>query len=201
MGPFRSTPSTALPSPTCPTPNTPTAFPAAAPWRPTSSTPARPTSSSSRSGKRPSWPTLWWWASTGRGGQPHHHRRPAHPGPAAGRLGRGRHRRHPPSCAAKRGWLTAEDGRRVFAAYSLGNFLSTQSKKDQLIGAVLTLRLQKTTSPDGAVQLEVLDPQLHPHRHPLRRGQVGRAHLPLPGLHPRAGRRPRGAGQLQRFQL
>ena len=60
------------------------------------------------------------------------------------------------------GWLTAEDGRRVFAAYSLGNFLSTQSKKDQLIGAVLTLRLQKTTSPDGAVQLEVLDPQLHP---------------------------------------
>ena len=60
------------------------------------------------------------------------------------------------------GWLTAEDGRLVFAAYSLGNFLSTQSKKDQLIGAVLTLRLQKTTSPDGAVQLEVLDPQLHP---------------------------------------
>ena len=60
------------------------------------------------------------------------------------------------------GWLTAEDGRRVFAAYSLGNFLSTQSKKDQLIGAVLTLRLQKTTSPDGTVQLEVLDPQLHP---------------------------------------
>ena len=60
------------------------------------------------------------------------------------------------------GWLTAEDGRRVFAAYSLGNFLSTQSKKDQLIGAVLTLRLQKTTSPDGTVQLEVLDPLLHP---------------------------------------
>ena len=60
------------------------------------------------------------------------------------------------------GWLTAEDGRRVFAAYSLGNFLSTQSKKDQLIGAVLTLRLQKTTSPDGTVRLEVLDPQLHP---------------------------------------
>ena len=60
------------------------------------------------------------------------------------------------------GWLTAEDGRRVFAAYSLGNFLSTQSKKDQLIGAVLTLRLQKTTSPARTVQLEVLDPQLHP---------------------------------------
>ena len=60
------------------------------------------------------------------------------------------------------GWLTAADGRQVFVAYSLGNFLSTQSKKDQLIGAVLTLQLQKTTSPDGAVQLEVLDPRLHP---------------------------------------
>lgn len=59
-------------------------------------------------------------------------------------------------------WLTAEDGRQVFVAYSLGNFLSTQSKKDQLIGAILTLRLQKTTSPDGTVRLEVLDPQLHP---------------------------------------
>ena len=68
---------------------------------------------------------------------------------------------HPP-VLQNAGWLTAEDGRRVFAAYSLGNFLSTQSKKDQLIGAVLTLRLQKTTSPNGAVQLEVLDPQLHP---------------------------------------
>ena len=60
------------------------------------------------------------------------------------------------------GWLTAADGRQVFVAYSLGNFLSTQSKKDQLIGAVLTLQLQKTTSPDGTVQLEVLDPRLHP---------------------------------------
>ena len=59
-------------------------------------------------------------------------------------------------------WLTAADGRRAFVAYSLGNFLSTQSKKDQLIGAVLTLRLQKTTQPDGTVRLEVLDPQLHP---------------------------------------
>ena len=59
-------------------------------------------------------------------------------------------------------WLTAADGRRAFVDYSLGNFLSTQSKKDQLIGAVLTLRLQKTTQPDGTVRLEVLDPQLHP---------------------------------------
>ena len=59
-------------------------------------------------------------------------------------------------------WLTAADGRRAFVAYSLGNFLSTQSKPDQLIGAVLTLRLQKTTDPGGSVRREVLDPQLHP---------------------------------------
>ena len=59
-------------------------------------------------------------------------------------------------------WRTAADGRKVFVAYSLGNFLSTQSKKDQLIGAILTLRLEKTTAPDGAVTLSVQDPQLHP---------------------------------------
>lgn len=59
-------------------------------------------------------------------------------------------------------WRTAADGRQVFVAYSLGNFLSTQSKKDQLIGAILTLRLQKTTAPDGTVVLEVLNPRLHP---------------------------------------
>lgn len=59
-------------------------------------------------------------------------------------------------------WRTAADGRPVFVAYSLGNFLSTQSKKDQLIGTILTLRFQKTTDPDGTVTLELLDPKLHP---------------------------------------
>ena len=53
-------------------------------------------------------------------------------------------------------WLTAADGRRSFAAYSLGNFLSTQSRPDQLVGAILTLQLQKTTQPNGSVQCEVL---------------------------------------------
>ena len=47
-------------------------------------------------------------------------------------------------------------------AYSLGNFLSTQSRPDQLVGAILTLQLQKTTQPNGSVQCEVLAPQLHP---------------------------------------
>lgn len=59
-------------------------------------------------------------------------------------------------------WLTAEDGRQVFVAYSLGNFLSTQSHKDQLIGAILTFRLQKVTDPDGTVALAVCEPELHP---------------------------------------
>ncbi len=59
-------------------------------------------------------------------------------------------------------WLTAADGRQVFAAYSLGNFISTQEKPDQLIGAILTVQLEKTTEPDGSVQRAVLTPQLIP---------------------------------------
>ena len=59
-------------------------------------------------------------------------------------------------------WLTAQDGRQTFVAYSLGNFLSTQNRPDQLVGAILTLQLQKTTDPDGTVHCAVLDPKLHP---------------------------------------
>ncbi len=59
-------------------------------------------------------------------------------------------------------WLTAADGRQCFVAYSLGNFLSTQSKPDQLVGAVLTVDLNKTVDPDGTVHRSVTDPKLHP---------------------------------------
>lgn len=59
-------------------------------------------------------------------------------------------------------WLTAADGRQVFTAYSLGNMISSQSKPDQLIGAILTLELRKTTQPDGTVSLAVLEPKLTP---------------------------------------
>lgn len=59
-------------------------------------------------------------------------------------------------------WRTAADGRNVFVAYSLGNFLSTQSKPDQVIGAVLTLDLEQTVEPDGTVHCAVLNPKLHP---------------------------------------
>ena len=57
-------------------------------------------------------------------------------------------------------WLTAEDGRKVFTAYSLGNFLSTQNQPDQLVGAILTVQLQKVTNPDGSAQCTVLEPKL-----------------------------------------
>ena len=59
-------------------------------------------------------------------------------------------------------WKTSVDGRQTFVAYSLGNFLSTQSKPDQLIGAILTLELNKTMDPDGSVHCAVASPQLHP---------------------------------------
>ncbi len=55
-------------------------------------------------------------------------------------------------------WLTAADGRNVFAAYSLGNFLSTQRKPDQLIGAILSVQLEQTTEPDGSCPLRVRGP-------------------------------------------
>ena len=58
-------------------------------------------------------------------------------------------------------WRTAADGRNVFVAYSLGNFLSTQSKPDQLFGAILTLDLEQTTEPDGSVHCAVRGPKLH----------------------------------------
>ena len=57
-------------------------------------------------------------------------------------------------------WLSAADGRQTFVAYSLGNFLSTQNRPDQLVGAILNLQLQKTTEPDGTVQCAVLEPKL-----------------------------------------
>ena len=40
-------------------------------------------------------------------------------------------------------WLTAADGRQVFTAYSLGNFISTQEKPNQLVGAILSVQLEK----------------------------------------------------------
>ena len=59
-------------------------------------------------------------------------------------------------------WLTAADGRQVFVAYSLGNFLNAQSTADTMIGAVLSFTLEKTTQPDGSSETILKDPMLHP---------------------------------------
>lgn len=59
-------------------------------------------------------------------------------------------------------WLTSADGRNVFVAYSLGNFISTQDEPDRTVGAILSCTLQKTTQPDGTVSMQVLSPALHP---------------------------------------
>lgn len=53
-------------------------------------------------------------------------------------------------------WLTAADGRRSFVAYSLGNFLSTQSRPDQLVGAILTLQLQRLHSRTAQCNVQCL---------------------------------------------
>ena len=58
-------------------------------------------------------------------------------------------------------WLTGAGGNQTFVAYSLGNFINAQSQPDNMIGAVLDITFQKTTQPDGTVQIEMLDPKLH----------------------------------------
>ncbi|MCI2046691.1 MAG: CapA family protein [Faecalibacterium sp.] len=59
-------------------------------------------------------------------------------------------------------WLTASDGRQAFVAYSLGNFISTQKKTDNLVGAVLTFTIEKTVQPDGTSAVQLIEPKLHP---------------------------------------
>lgn len=59
-------------------------------------------------------------------------------------------------------WLTAADGRQVFVAYSLGNFISAQAQADNMIGAVLGITMEKITQPDGTVTVALKDPALYP---------------------------------------
>ncbi|MGD9559886.1 MAG: CapA family protein, partial [Oscillospiraceae bacterium] len=61
-------------------------------------------------------------------------------------------------------WIeSAEDGRKVLVAYSLGNFLSAQSQPDQLIGLILTFELVKVIDPDGTEHpLEITDVAVYP---------------------------------------
>lgn len=59
-------------------------------------------------------------------------------------------------------WLTAKDGRKVFCAYSLGNFISTQSQPDELIGLVLECTISTVIDAKGNVSVEVEKPLLYP---------------------------------------
>ena len=59
-------------------------------------------------------------------------------------------------------WLTAADGRPVFVAFSLGNFISAQSSPDNMIGAILSVSFEKTIQPDGSSTTVVKEPQLIP---------------------------------------
>lgn len=58
-------------------------------------------------------------------------------------------------------WVRADDGRRVFCIYSLGNFLSTQRHPDQLVGVMLDCDLEIAGSgKDESVRIR--NPKLRP---------------------------------------
>lgn len=60
-------------------------------------------------------------------------------------------------------WLESEDGRSVLIAYSLGNFLSAQSKPDQLFGLALTFEFVMTEDLDGTLSpLQVENVKAYP---------------------------------------
>lgn len=59
-------------------------------------------------------------------------------------------------------WINAEDGRKVFCAYSLGNFISTQALADQVVGLVLDCTIDTVTTPEGKVTVSIKDPKLIP---------------------------------------
>ncbi|MCC6094709.1 MAG: CapA family protein [Eubacterium sp.] len=60
--------------------------------------------------------------------------------------------------------LTASDGRKVFCAYSLGNFVSTQEQPDELIGVILdcTLHFRDTDGNSSDPEVTVESPKLVP---------------------------------------
>ncbi|MBR1704645.1 MAG: CapA family protein [Clostridia bacterium] len=59
-------------------------------------------------------------------------------------------------------WINSEDGRNVFCAYSLGNFISTQALADQIVGLVLDVTFDTVTTPEGEVTVVVKNPKLVP---------------------------------------
>ena len=60
-------------------------------------------------------------------------------------------------------WLTAQDGRKVFCAYSLGNFLSTQQHPNNLVGLTLDCKFHFYREGDDPWTVTVEDPKLIPN--------------------------------------
>lgn len=59
-------------------------------------------------------------------------------------------------------WINSEDGRKVFCAYSLGNFISTQALADQVVGLVLDCTIDTVTTPEGEITVAIKSPKLVP---------------------------------------
>lgn len=57
-------------------------------------------------------------------------------------------------------WITREDGKRTFVAYSLGNFLSSQDQLPRLIGGVIGLDITKVEKEDQ-VDIELSNPTFY----------------------------------------
>lgn len=59
-------------------------------------------------------------------------------------------------------WITGpKTGRKVFCAYSLGNFISTQSQPDQVVGMVLACTIRVTNTRDGK-KVSIVNPRFYP---------------------------------------
>lgn len=56
---------------------------------------------------------------------------------------------HHPHVLQPAEWIEASDGRKAFAVYSLGNFLSGQDVLERKIGGILHLEVEKTENADG----------------------------------------------------
>lgn len=60
------------------------------------------------------------------------------------------------------GWVTGpKTGRKVFCAYSLGNFISTQSQPDQVVGMVLACTIRVANTRDGK-KVSIVKPRFYP---------------------------------------
>ena len=59
-------------------------------------------------------------------------------------------------------WLTAADGRKVFTAYSLGNFISAQSKANNMIGGLFQFKINKEYDLDGNYKITITEPYFVP---------------------------------------